>query len=426
MDSWPPAIMIRASPQRIAWAAICTALRPEPQTLLMVNAGTLWGRPPCTAACRAGFWPQPGPRRLHARAPAQHRSAPAGRGYRSHPAGVPEHWQTGHRNCQWQFGWRRRSRPLAWRTSSKQSDEAARIEATPGLDNHIYSAPPVESVFDQAVDHRGVGQRGSVTEIVQLVAGNLAQDAAHDLAGAGLRQSAGDLNIVRPGKGAHLLADRHLELGENILGQGNALHRHDIGIDCLALDIVRTADYGGLGYPVVENQGAFHFRSTDAVARDVQHVINPAGDPVVAIGIPTRTVSGEIDALVGAEVGFHQALLIAVHGTDLARPGLLDHQVAIGGTFELVAIVVYQCRDHTEQRAHGGAGLEVASTGQRGDQDGAGLGLPPGIDNRAATLANDLVVPFPYLGVDRLADTAEQAQGPTGRTLERFLTQCHQ
>jgi hypothetical protein len=40
----------------------------------------------------------------------------------------------------------------------------------------------------------------------------------------------------------------------------------------------------------------------------------------------------------------------------------------------------------------------------------AGLGLPPGVDDRAAVAADRPPVPHPGLGVDRLADRAEQAQ----------------
>jgi hypothetical protein len=45
MLSWPPAMTISLSPSRMACAASITALRPEPQTLLMVIAGTAFGRP---------------------------------------------------------------------------------------------------------------------------------------------------------------------------------------------------------------------------------------------------------------------------------------------------------------------------------------------------------------------------------------------
>ena len=40
MLSWPPAMTISLSPSRMACAASITAFRPEPQTLLMVIAGT--------------------------------------------------------------------------------------------------------------------------------------------------------------------------------------------------------------------------------------------------------------------------------------------------------------------------------------------------------------------------------------------------
>ena len=56
------------------------------------------------------------------------------------------------------------------------------------------------------------------------------------------------------------------------------------------------------------------------------------------------------------------------------------------------------------------AGLRGVRAGQRGQHDRAGLGLPPGVDDRAALLADVLVVPDPRFGVDRLADGAEQAQ----------------
>ena len=57
MHSMPPATTTSASPAQMAWAASITALRPEPQTLLMVRASTSQGRPAITAACLAGFWP---------------------------------------------------------------------------------------------------------------------------------------------------------------------------------------------------------------------------------------------------------------------------------------------------------------------------------------------------------------------------------
>ena len=57
MDSWPPATTMRLSPLRIAWAPSATVRRPEPQTMLMPQAGVPMGRPAAMEAWRAGFWP---------------------------------------------------------------------------------------------------------------------------------------------------------------------------------------------------------------------------------------------------------------------------------------------------------------------------------------------------------------------------------
>src|SRR5438552_7468678 len=55
----PPATAMSMSPARMPWSASITAFRPEPHTLLIVSAATWSGRPPFSAACRAGFWPRP-------------------------------------------------------------------------------------------------------------------------------------------------------------------------------------------------------------------------------------------------------------------------------------------------------------------------------------------------------------------------------
>ena len=59
MFSWPPAITTSAWPVMIDWAARAIALRPEPQTLLMVKAGVSLQIPALIIAWRPGFWPWP-------------------------------------------------------------------------------------------------------------------------------------------------------------------------------------------------------------------------------------------------------------------------------------------------------------------------------------------------------------------------------
>ena len=62
------------------------------------------------------------------------------------------------------------------------------------------------------------------------------------------------------------------------------------------------------------------------------------------------------------------------------------------------------------ERPRGRAGLERRHARERGDHDHPGLGLPPRVDDRRVAQAHVLAVPHPRLGVDRLADRAEQAQ----------------
>src|SRR5690606_4051057 len=133
-----------------------------------------------------------------------------------------------------------------------------------------------------------------------------------------------------------------------------------------------------------------------------------AGDPVVAVGVAAAAIAGEVHAGVGGEVGVEEALVVAVDRAHLARPGVEDDEVALGLALEDVAGGVDDRRLHAEERERGRAGLGRPGAGQRRDQDAAVLGLPPGIDDRAAAAAHDVVVPAPGLGVDRLADAAEQ------------------
>ena len=55
MFSIPPATTTSTSPARIICVAIATDLRPDPQSMLIVVAGTSFGIPAPIAAWRAGF-----------------------------------------------------------------------------------------------------------------------------------------------------------------------------------------------------------------------------------------------------------------------------------------------------------------------------------------------------------------------------------
>ena len=70
---------------------------------------------------------------------------------------------------------------------------AGRAHATPAT----RPAGSAGWIAHQVVDHRRIGQRRGVAEVGEIVLGDLAQDPAHDLAGAGLRQTGRELQQVR-------------------------------------------------------------------------------------------------------------------------------------------------------------------------------------------------------------------------------------
>ena len=110
--------------------------------------------------------------------------------------------------------------------------------------------------------------------------------------------------------------------------------QRDVAIDALALDVVRIADHRRLGDERVADQGALDLGGAEPVAGDVEHVVDPAGDPVITVLVAAAAVAGEIFAAIGAEIGLHEAVVVAIDGAHLARPGAGDAEIARGGALE--------------------------------------------------------------------------------------------
>src|SRR5690606_6574603 len=164
-----------------------------------------------------------------------------------------------------------------------------------------------------------------------------------------------------------------------------------------------------------------------AVARDIDHVVDAAGDPVVSVLVSARAVARAVLAGELAEIGLEEPRVVAIDGAHLARPGVGDDQRAFAGAFERFAGGrIDDLRLHPEHREAGAAGLERVRAGHRGDHVPAGLGLPPGVDDRAAAIADHAVVPFPGFRIDRLAHAAEQAQALAAGLLHPLVTLAHQ
>src|SRR6266446_3056182 len=95
----------------------------------------------------------------------------------------------------------------------------------------------VHPVVDELVDDGGIGQGRHVAEGVVLVGGDLAQNAPHDLAGAGLRQAGRPLQQVGGGDRADLLPYPGDELTPELVARLLLDPQCDIRVNALSLEI---------------------------------------------------------------------------------------------------------------------------------------------------------------------------------------------
>ncbi|MND68594.1 hypothetical protein D3C80_600490 [compost metagenome] len=133
----------------------------------------------------------------------------------------------------------------------------------------------------------------------------------------------------------------------------------DIGVNSLAFNVMRNADYRRFGDFRMRDQGGFDFGGAQTVAGHVQNVVDAASDPVVSVFVTARAVTAEIHAFKGGEVGLLEAIVIAEQGSRLARPGVGDHQIAFAGTFLRRADIIDQRRLYAEERTRCRAGFQL-------------------------------------------------------------------
>src|SRR4051812_22674354 len=179
----------------------------------------------------------------------------------------------------------------------------------------------------QGADNTRVCESRSVAKARGLALGDSAQDAAHDLAGTGLRQRGGEVDLLGRGECADVMAHLLDQLPAKLFAAVFAGVECDIGVDGGALDLVWVADDCGLGDQGMADQRAFDLGRADAMSRDVDDVVDPARDPVIAVVVAATAVSGEIEAGVGFEIGLEEAAVIAPHGAHLPRPRSGDAKV---------------------------------------------------------------------------------------------------
>jgi hypothetical protein len=87
----------------------------------------------------------------------------------------------------------------------------------------------------------------------------------------------------------------------------------------------------------MRDQRRLDLHRAEAVAGDVEHVVDAAHDPEVAVQVAVGAVAGQVvlAAEVGRIVGLLEALRVAPDGADHRRPGLLDDQEAALAQFDV-------------------------------------------------------------------------------------------
>src|SRR6266702_4871149 len=154
------------------------------------------------------------------------------------------------------------------------------------------------------------------------------------------------------------------------------------------------------------------FSGAELAAEAVQHVVDAAHDAEVSVLVAARAVAREVILALELrrKVALLEALRIAPDGADDSPPRALDDENSALALLDVVAGLVHDRRHDSGQRHRAGARLQGVHAGERRDQMAAGFGLPPGVDDRAALVADGVVVPHPRFGIDRLTDGAEDAQ----------------
>src|SRR5271155_602811 len=158
------------------------------------------------------------------------------------------------------------------------------------------------------------------------------------------------------------------------------------------------------------DQRALDLGGAEAMAGDIDDIVDPPGQPVEPVLVAAGAITGKIQPGKMGEIGLDETPVIAKDRAHDPRPSVGDAEISFAGTVDDLAVVVDDDRLDAKERPRRRARLQRRRARDRGYQDAAGFGLPPGIDDRAALLADMIVVPQPRLGVDRFPDAAKDPQ----------------
>ena len=180
--------------------------------------------------------------------------------------------------------------------------------------------------------------------------------------------------------------------------------------DRLALDVVRPSYDRRFGNIRIVDERAFDLHRPDAMARDVQNVVDAPENPKIAIGISLGAVSWKIDLVRPlAPVGRNVTLRITVNATEHRRPRTFDGEKP-AADLDRVPPARYDVQLDPGERLRRRARLRLRYPRKRRTHDRAGLRLPPRIHDGTTLAANVLVVPHPRFRIDGLAHRSQKSQ----------------
>src|SRR5665648_446409 len=269
-------------------------------------------------------------------------------------------------------------------------------------------------VLADVLDDLGVRQRGRVSDIGEVR--DRGDDPAHDLSGARLRHVRNDPDVRRARDLPDMALDRLAHLLLDLAARAEAgLERH-VHLDGPAANVVDHRDGCGLGDLLDGDACRLELFGAEPVPGDVDHVVDPAEDPEVAVGRlhgpvarHVRPVAPVLAILVRAVllvVGLDEPLGRAPDRLEAPGPGVADADVArpAASRLEHVAVLGIYPAIYDEDARPAAARLHRLQCGQGAAQETAVLGLPPGVDDGCLALADTFAVPAPDLRLDRLTD----------------------
>src|SRR5262249_8256607 len=100
------------------------------------------------------------------------------------------------------------------------------------------------------------------------------------------------------------------------------------GRDRLPFNFVRSADDGCFRHLWMRHQRRFHFHGAQAMAGDVDDIVNAPHDPEIPVLIFAGPVAGEVNARYVRPVLLHIAIRVSIDSAEHRRPWPLEHEKA--------------------------------------------------------------------------------------------------